>query len=92
MKPPVLSVVIPIFNEETTLPELRRRLVPALEGVTADFEVIFVDDGSSDASPGLLAAMSAEDPRLKPSPSPATSVTRRRCRRGSTAPRERPWS
>ena len=65
MKPPVLSVVIPIFNEETTLPELRRRLVPALESVTPDFEVIFVDDGSSDASPALLDAMSAEDPRLK---------------------------
>ncbi len=65
MNPPVLSVVIPIFNEETTLPELRRRLVPALESVTPDFEVIFVDDGSSDASSSLLAAMSAEDPRLK---------------------------
>lgn len=60
-----LSVVIPIYNEDTTLPELRRRLVPALESVVPDFEVIFVDDGSSDSSPGLLATMSAEDPRLK---------------------------
>jgi glycosyltransferase involved in cell wall biosynthesis len=65
MTPIVVSVVIPIFNEERTLPELRRRLVPALESVTADFEVIFVDDGSSDASPELLAAMGAEDRRLK---------------------------
>ncbi len=65
MTPTAVSVVIPIFNEETTLPALRRRLVPALESVTADFEVIFVDDGSSDASPELLAAMAAEDRRLK---------------------------
>lgn len=65
MSSPALSVVIPIFNEEEILPELRRRLVAVLEAITPDFEVIFVDDGSSDSSPGLLAAMCAEDPRLK---------------------------
>ncbi|MFN2432963.1 MAG: glycosyltransferase family 2 protein [Gemmatimonadota bacterium] len=62
---PELSVVIPIYNEAGTLPELRRRLLPALETITPDFEVIFVDDGSSDGSREALAAMSAEDPRLK---------------------------
>lgn len=61
----VLSVVIPIYNEESTLPELRRRLVAALESVTPAFEVVFVDDGSSDGSPELLAEMSGSDPRLK---------------------------
>lgn len=65
MTRPTLSVVIPIFNEESTLPELRRRLVLALEEITASFEVIFVDDGSSDSSPGLLEAMNAGDPRFK---------------------------
>jgi glycosyltransferase involved in cell wall biosynthesis len=62
---PSLSVVIPIFNEEKTLPELRRRLVLALEQITPNFEVIFVDDGSSDASAVLLTAMNAGDRRLK---------------------------
>jgi glycosyltransferase involved in cell wall biosynthesis len=65
LQPPSLSVVIPIFNEETTLPELRRRLATVLEALAPDFEVVFVDDGSSDSSAGLLAAMSAEDPRYK---------------------------
>jgi dolichol-phosphate mannosyltransferase len=62
---PFLSVVIPIYNEVSTLPELRRRLVPALESVTRSFEVVFVDDGSTDGSSGVLASFGAEDPRLK---------------------------
>ncbi len=62
---PVLSVVIPIYNEESTLPELGRRLVSALERVTPDFEVVFVDDGSVDGSRDRLMEMSAADPRLK---------------------------
>ena len=62
---PYLSVVIPIYNEEQTLPELRRRLVEVLEGLGERFEVILVDDGSRDGSPGLLAAMNAGDARFK---------------------------
>lgn len=62
---PELSVVIPIYNEADTLPELRRRLQPALESVTPAYEVIFVDDGSSDESPSMLAALACEDRRFK---------------------------
>jgi len=45
-----LSVVIPVYNDETVLPELFNRLLPALEKITNKFEVILVDDGSRDNS------------------------------------------
>jgi len=61
----VVSVVVPIFNEQENLPELRRRLAAALDSSGEEWEVIFVDDGSRDASPRLLAGISAEDRRLK---------------------------
>lgn len=61
----MVSVVIPIYNEKATLRELRRRLVAALEGQELAFEVIFVDDGSSDGSLGVLKAFATDDERLK---------------------------
>ena len=62
---PLLSVVIPVFNEEGLIDTLVARCVAALAGVTPDFEIICVDDGSRDQTlPRLLAARVAE-PRLK---------------------------
>lgn len=61
----MLSIVIPIFNEEENLPELRRRLVPVLETLNEPWEVIFVNDGSRDRSLDLLLQFHGEDPRLK---------------------------
>lgn len=60
-----LSVVVPVFNEERTLPEFRRRLIAAIEPLGGDWEVVFVDDGSTDASAEVLARLHTEDPRLK---------------------------
>ena len=62
---PTLSVVIPIFNEEETLPALFERLSAVLEGLGEPFEVIFVNDGSSDGSERMLRALHARDPRFK---------------------------
>jgi dolichol-phosphate mannosyltransferase len=63
---PTLSVVLPVYNERETLAELERRLVSALEDqVRADFEVILVDDGSSDGSAEILDFLHSRDPRLK---------------------------
>jgi len=62
---PKLSVVIPVYNEEATVPELWRRLRETLAAVGVDFEVIFVDDGSSDATASSLEALCREDPRVK---------------------------
>ena len=59
-----LSVVVPVFNEADNLKPLVARLVPALERETPDFEVVFVDDGCSDAGMQEIRRLSAADPRL----------------------------
>jgi undecaprenyl-phosphate 4-deoxy-4-formamido-L-arabinose transferase len=53
--PPRLSVVIPVFDEEAVLPLLFGRLYPALDALGMSYEIVFVDDGSSDRSAALLA-------------------------------------
>ena len=61
---PRLSVVVPVFNEEANLPELRRHILDSLEEVSGGYEVIFVDDGSTDRSAAIVEAWAAEDPRV----------------------------
>ena len=51
-----ISVVTPVFNERNTLEELYTRLIRTLEDTGHTFEVIFVDDGSTDGSLDLLRA------------------------------------
>jgi undecaprenyl-phosphate 4-deoxy-4-formamido-L-arabinose transferase len=51
---PAISVVIPVYNEEEALPLLFARLYPALDALGRPYEVVFVDDGSSDRSVALL--------------------------------------
>ncbi|MCS6762723.1 MAG: glycosyltransferase [Candidatus Protistobacter heckmanni] len=53
---PELSVVIPVYNEEAGLDALFERLYPALDALQTSYEVIFINDGSRDRSPDLLAA------------------------------------
>jgi glycosyltransferase involved in cell wall biosynthesis len=62
---PVLSVVVPVLNEERGIEPLIGRLRPVLEGLGVVWEVVFVDDGSSDATLARLRALNAEDPRIK---------------------------
>lgn len=51
---PDVSVVIPIYNEEASLPGLFARLYPALDALGRSYELVLVDDGSRDRSPALL--------------------------------------
>ena len=51
---PELSVVIPVYNEQESLPTLFRRLYPALDALKRRYEVIFIDDGSADRSAAML--------------------------------------
>jgi dolichol-phosphate mannosyltransferase len=59
----LISVVVPVCNEEANLPELRARLSAALTG--HEFECILVDDGSTDATAALIRDFAREDPRFK---------------------------
>ena len=54
MTAPILSVIIPVYNEEQTLPLLFGRLYPALDSLNVNYEVLFVSDGSRDRSPAVL--------------------------------------
>jgi glycosyltransferase involved in cell wall biosynthesis len=62
---PQYSLVLPIFNEEQTIPELVRRLSQLIEKLDGEAEVILVDDGSSDSSYELMVAARETDPRFK---------------------------
>ena len=62
---PRLSVVIPFLNEAENLPLLYERLSAVLAAQAESFEILFVDDGSTDASAAWVAARAAQDPRVK---------------------------
>lgn len=57
----MISVVVPMFNEEAVLPEFERRLTAAAESWGDDYEVVVVDDGSTDSTPSLLRVIAEND-------------------------------
>src|SRR3954451_8604189 len=62
---PVLSVVVPLLNEEEVLDETYHQLKLHLDKLDLSYEMIFVDDGSSDRSRAILAAKSLADPAVR---------------------------
>jgi len=60
---PMLSIVVPVFNEETVVPLFVAALTPVLEGI--DWEILFVDDGSRDGTWGAICAAHAADARVR---------------------------
>jgi dolichol-phosphate mannosyltransferase len=69
--PPDLTVVMPVLDEAENLPEVFRRLVPVLEQEGSSFEVLFVDDGSTDLTVAIIEERARVDPRIR-----AISLTR----------------
>jgi polyisoprenyl-phosphate glycosyltransferase len=61
----VISVVVPIFNEEENLAELRARMTKSLDSTGESWELICVNDGSRDRSLAILREMNQQDPRIK---------------------------
>lgn len=61
----MISVVIPLRNEEQNVPLLAQKLTSALEALARPYEVIFINDGSTDATGPRLREICAADPRLK---------------------------
>ncbi len=58
MNPISISVVVPVFNEEETVKELVERTTNALRGLGADFEIILIDDGSTDSTRAKIKELS----------------------------------
>ena len=61
---PLLSVVVPVYNEEQVLPALHERLCTALAEVEGGYELLYVDDGSSDGSVALIEGWAQSDPNV----------------------------
>lgn len=62
---PFLSVVVPVFNEQECILPFYQRTSSVLRAITEDHEIIFVDDGSRDATCDRIMALRARDPRIK---------------------------
>ena len=61
----MISIVIPVFNEEGNLLELYRRIIKIKENISIPFELIFVDDGSTDRSLQIMLGISEKDKSVK---------------------------
>ena len=62
---PDVSIVVTLYNEAATLPELHRRTVQALDAGPRSYELIFVDDGSADGTFAALQRLHDHDPRVR---------------------------
>ena len=63
--PPVYSIVAPIFNEAESIPHFYARLIAVMESLTDPFELVLVNDGSTDDSYPLLRALHQQDHRVR---------------------------
>jgi dolichol-phosphate mannosyltransferase len=62
---PAITVVIPAYNERANVEPCYRELVGVLEGHDPSFEVVFVDDGSTDGTADVLRQLAGADPRVR---------------------------
>ena len=60
-----LSILIPVYNEEFNLKELYNKLIYVLSKINKSYEIIFIDDGSTDGSFNILKELNKKDQRVK---------------------------
>ena len=63
---PTFSIVAPIFNEAETMPEFYRRVSAVMDGLGEPWELVLVDDGSSDGSTLMMRELAERDPHVRP--------------------------
>src|SRR6266545_7981130 len=63
---PTFSIIAPIYNEAESIPELYRRLSLVMDATGQLWELVLVDDGSSDHSTMLMSELAEKDPRVRP--------------------------
>ncbi len=61
----MISAVVPVFNEEESIPEFSKRLTASLAKLQSRYEIIFIDDGSTDNSLTLLKKLATKDTHIK---------------------------
>ncbi len=64
MPAPTLSVVVPAYNEAASLPALMARLAPVMDGLAESWELVLVNDGSTDATLDVMQRLRAGNPRI----------------------------
>lgn len=63
---PIVSIIAPNFNEVETIPEFYRRIRETMEALGEPWELIYVDDGSTDGSADQIRELGQQDPHLRP--------------------------
>ena len=61
----MISFVLPVYNEQANLPELHERITAVMEAQPGDYELVFVDDGSTDESFDVLSGLYERDGRIR---------------------------
>jgi dolichol-phosphate mannosyltransferase len=82
-----LTVVVPAFNEALAIRETLERILADLPPAVRDFELLVVDDGSADATPELVRALAAREPRVRLEAHPRNAGKGRALRTGFAAAR-----
>ena len=61
----LLSIVVPVFNEEDNIEKFYEEVLKAVQHIDMDYEFIFVDDGSRDSTPLLLSRLTEQDSHVR---------------------------
>ncbi|MDD5584865.1 MAG: glycosyltransferase family 2 protein [Candidatus Omnitrophica bacterium] len=59
------SIVIPVYNEEESLKALQEKINTAMLKISSDYEIVYVNDGSNDASPNVLKTLAGQNSKIK---------------------------